>query len=98
MQEELTDEHYDLGDLVLKNNDNKHEDKEYDDDDDGSFDDEGGNDDDNRPAVGVKVGGNSGSTYTHYQNHRNKQHILPGVFLFIRSIRLRLRCRVIECR
>jgi len=78
MQEELTDEHYDLGDLVLKNNDNKDEDEEY--DDDGSFDDEGGADDDNRPAAGVKVGGNSGSTHTHHHNHRNKQQILPGVF------------------
>jgi len=75
MAEEVTDEHYDLGDLVLKDNDSK---DEY--DDDGVFDDEGAFDDDNRPAAGVKVGGNTGTAHTHHHSHRSKQQILPGVF------------------
>jgi len=73
----FTDEHYDLGDLV-RNHDKDEAKDEY--DDDGSFDDQGSFDDDNRPAVGVKVGGNTGSTHTHHHNHRSKQQILPGVF------------------
>lgn len=74
MQEDLDEEHYDLGEQVLGIDPFD----EY--DDDGTIDDEGGLDDDNLPAAGVKVGGNTGSTHSHHHNHRNKQQILPGVF------------------
>jgi len=75
MTEELSDENYDLGDLISSTGKDGIEH-----DDDGTFDDQGANDDDGRPQAAAKVGGSSGTAHSHHHNHRNKQQILPGVF------------------
>jgi len=43
------------------------------------FHDDGAADDDQLVA-GAHVGGNSGSSHSHYHNHRKKNPVLPGVF------------------
>jgi len=67
LMEDLDEEHWELGDLVV-GDDDKNDDHE---DDDQS---------DKEDIAGAKIGGQSGHTHGHHEHHRKQQPVLPGVF------------------